>query len=228
MDLRGALLDHYDRTRRRLPWRGQTDPYRIWVSEVMLQQTRVDTVIPYYRRWMARFPDVDSLATASEDEVLLAWEGLGYYRRARHLHAGAAWVRDRHDGRVPDSVEELRRIPGVGEYTAGAVASIAFGEPAPAVDGNVRRVLARLFDEPAPTRAWLRDRAGHLVDPGRPGDWNQALMDLGAAVCTPRSPSCGACPVARWCAARAAGTQAERPAPAVRRPVPSGTFASAV
>jgi len=228
MNLQAALLQHYDRTRRDLPWRDETDPYRVWVSEVMLQQTRVETVIPYYRRWLEQFPDVDHLARADLDEVMLAWQGLGYYRRARNLHAGAAVVRERHDGRLPGSYQALRALPGVGEYTAGAVASIAFGEAVPAVDGNVKRVLARLFDEPAPGAAWLRRTAAELVDRDRPGDWNQALMELGATVCTPSRPGCSACPVARWCRARAAGTQAERPAPTRRKDVPARTFVVAV
>lgn len=226
--MRRALLGHYDRTARDLPWRGETDPYRIWVSEMMLQQTRVDTVLSYYGRWVERFPDVASLAAAEEDEVLLAWEGLGYYRRARFLHAGARLVRETMDGQVPDSYEGLRQIPGLGEYAAGAVASIAFGEVVPAVDGNVRRVLARLYDVARPTGAWLRRTAAVLVDPERPGDWNQAMMELGATVCTPRSPECGGCPLARWCDARRAGTQAERPAPSTSRAVPRREFGVAV
>ena len=228
MTLQAALLRHFDRHARDLPWRAETDPYRIWVSEVMLQQTRVDTVIPYYRRWLEQFPDVDRLATADLDEVLLAWQGLGYYRRARNLHAGAGVVRERHCGRVPDSYEALRALPGVGEYTAGAVASIAFGEAVPAVDGNVKRVLARLYDEPSPAAAWLRRTAGELVDGERPGDWNQALMELGATVCTPTSPRCDACPVAEWCEARAAGTQAERPAASRKKEVQARVFVVAV
>ncbi|HSG49324.1 MAG TPA: A/G-specific adenine glycosylase [Longimicrobiales bacterium] len=228
MTIQAALLQHYDRHRRDLPWRTETDPYRIWVSEVMLQQTRVETVIPYYRRWLERFPDVDRLAAADLDDVLLAWQGLGYYRRARNLHAGAAVVRERHGGSVPGSYQALRALPGVGEYTAGAVASIAFGEAVPAVDGNVKRVLARLYDQPSPGVAWLRRTAGELVDRRRPGDWNQALMELGATVCTPAGPDCGACPVARWCRARAAGTQAERPAPARKKEVPARSFVVAV
>lgn len=227
-EVRRALLAHYDRTRRDLPWRGETDPYRIWVSEIMLQQTRVETVIPYYRLWLERFPDVAALADAEVDEVLLAWQGLGYYRRARALHAGAALVREKHGGAMPHTVEGLRALPGVGEYTAGAVASIAYGEAVPAVDGNVKRVFSRLFDEAKPGVAWLRGTAGALVDPDRPGDWNQALMDLGATLCTPRSPSCDACPLGEMCRARAAGTQEERPAPAPRKTVPSTTFATAV
>jgi A/G-specific adenine glycosylase len=226
--IRRALLDHYDRTRRDLPWRGDTDPYRIWVSEVMLQQTRVETATGYYRRWLERFPDVDSLADATTDEVLMVWQGLGYYRRAQNLHAGARVVREHHGGAVPGSFEELRTLPGVGEYTAGAVASIAFGEAVPAVDGNVRRVLARVHDRPAPTPSWLRDVANLLVDPTRPGDWNQALMELGATVCTPREPRCDVCPLMPWCRARRAGTQRERPAPPKKKPVPRKAFATAV
>jgi A/G-specific adenine glycosylase len=226
--LRAALLTAYDRDARDLPWRCETDPYRILVSEIMLQQTRVETVTGYYDAWLDRFPSTEALASASEDEVLKAWEGLGYYRRARNLLRAARMVREEMGGRVPSTVEGLRALPGVGEYTAGAVASIAFGVRAPAVDGNVTRVLARLFDEPKPRPAWLRDTAAGLVDPERPGDWNQALMELGATVCTPRTPACEACPVAGWCAARAAGTQVERPAPKKARPVPGAVIALAV
>lgn len=226
--VRRALLDHYDRARRDLPWRHESDPYRIWVSEVMLQQTRVETVIPYYRRWLELFPDVEALAGATRDEVLLAWQGLGYYRRAARLHEGARVVRERHAGELPDTYEALRGLPGVGEYTAGAVASIAFGRAVPAVDGNVKRVLARLFDEAAPTAVWLRGVAADLVDPGRPGDWNQALMELGATVCTPRAPACAACAVAPWCVARRAGTQEERPTRVRHRAVPVASLAVAV
>lgn len=210
--LRADLLAFYDARRRDLPWRGESDPYRILVSEVMLQQTRVDTVMGYYDSWLERFPDVEALAAAEEADVLKAWEGLGYYRRARNLHAAARVVRERWGGSVPSTNEELRELPGVGEYTAGAVASIAFDEAVPAVDGNVRRVLARLYDVPDPSARWLRDAAGALVDDERPGDWNQALMELGATVCTPRGARCDACPVAWACAAHAAGTVDDRPA----------------
>jgi A/G-specific adenine glycosylase len=226
--VRRALLRHYERTARELPWRRDKNPYRIWVSEVMLQQTRVDTVTGYYDAWLQRFPTVRALAAAEEDEVLKAWEGLGYYRRARNLHRGAMMVRDSFGGSVPGSYGQLRRLPGVGDYTAGAVASIAFGEVVPAVDGNVRRVLARLFDVEDPRAAWLRKTAAALVDPDRPGDWNQAVMDLGATLCTPTNPACDACPLAQWCRARASGTQAARPAPQRRKPPRSGTFATAV
>jgi len=217
-DIRRALLEHYDRSRRSLPWRDATDPYRILVSEVMLQQTRVETVLGYYGRWLEQFPDLETLAAASEQAVLKAWEGLGYYRRARHLHRAARLVCERPDASLPSTYEELRELPGLGEYTAGAVASIAFGEVVAAADGNVRRVLARLFDERAPKPAWVRRTACALVDPERPGDWNQAMMDLGATICVPRTPRCGGCPVARWCEARAAGTAEQRPVAARRRP----------
>ncbi len=226
--LRSVLLEHYDRTRRELPWRGEADPYRIWVSEVMLQQTRVETVIPYYRTWLERFPDVHALAAADTDSVLLAWQGLGYYRRARNLHAGARLVCERFGGEVPRTASELRALPGVGEYTAGALASIAFNEPVPAVDGNVKRVFSRLLDEPAPGAAMLGELARRLVDPDRPGDWNQALMDLGATLCTPRRPECGLCPFSRWCGAHAVGTEEDRPAPKPRAAVPESTRITAV
>ncbi|HSW28974.1 MAG TPA: A/G-specific adenine glycosylase [Longimicrobiales bacterium] len=225
---RRALLSHYDHTRRDLPWRGERDPYRVWVSEVMLQQTRVETVIPYYRRWLERFPDVAALADASVDEVLLAWQGLGYYRRARGLHAGARVVRERHGGVVPSEYEDLTRLPGVGEYTAGAVASIAFGVRVGAVDGNVRRVLSRIHDEASLPSRRLRALADAWVDPARPGDWNEALMDLGATLCRPRAPACAACPLATWCRACAAGTQEARPAPSATKKVPRRTLATAV
>ncbi len=219
-DVRRLLLAAYDAGKRTLPWRGETDPYRIWVSEIMLQQTRVDTVVPYYGRWLERFPDIQTLAEAEEDEVLRAWQGLGYYSRARRLQEGAQVVRETHGGIVPGNSEALRELPGIGEYTAGAVASIAFGEVVPAVDGNVKRVLSRLFDLPAPTPGEYRALATELVDPQRPGDFNQAMMELGALVCVPRSPRCGECPVASECLALERGTVAERPAAREKKPVP--------
>ena len=195
---RRALLGHFDRSRRALPWRSERTPYRVMVSEFMLQQTRVETVIPYYERWLRRFPGWEALADAGEDEVLRAWTGLGYYRRARNLHRAARVVRERFGGELPKEPAALKRLPGVGEYTAGAVASIAFGRAVPAVDGNVRRVLCRILDVAAPTAGRLREEAARLVDPGRPGDFNEALMELGATVCTPRAPGCGGCPVRGW------------------------------
>jgi A/G-specific adenine glycosylase len=225
---RRLLLEAFDKGKRDLPWRGESDPYRIWVSEVMLQQTRVETVIPYYKRWLQRFPSMEALAAAREEDVLLAWQGLGYYSRARRLLGAARIIRERHGGRLPRAAEELRRLPGVGEYTAGAVASMAFGESVPAVDGNARRVLARLYDLPDPRPGELRELAGALVDPHRPGDSNQALMELGATVCLPRSPLCPSCPVEELCMAKARGTVGERPPRRARRPVPEVEMAVVV
>jgi len=216
---RTRLLDWFQEAGRDLPWRRTHDPYRIWVSEVMLQQTRVETAIPYYLRWMERFPRLEALAEADREEVLGAWAGLGYYSRARNLHDAARQVRERHGGRVPKDPDQFRELPGVGDYTAGAVASIAFGIPVPAVDGNVRRVLARLGDLPDPSSATLRRWARELLDPDEPGNFNQALMELGATLCTPRAPRCQDCPVASWCGARRYGTQEARPAPRKRGPV---------
>ena len=215
--LRQLLLEHYDTHRRELPWRKNQEPYRVWVSEIMLQQTRVETAIPYYDRWMERFPTVEALADGDEESVLKAWEGLGYYSRARNLHRSARLVRERLGGVIPQDSHSLKTLPGIGEYTSGAIASIAYGEVVPAVDGNVRRVLSRLFDLEDPMDASLRKRAGELVDSDRPGDWNQALMELGATVCTPRSPRCSACPLTGECRALAEGTQELRPA-SKRRP----------
>lgn len=224
-EVRPRLLAWYDTNQRDLPWRTgddtDPDPYHIWVSEVMLQQTQVETVKPYYLRWVERFPDLRSLAAAEQDEVLKMWEGLGYYARARNLHRAVREVVDRYGAEVPAEPALFRKLPGVGRYTAGAVASIAFGREEPVVDGNVRRVFARLLDEPAPREAQLWKIATQLVRGPRPGDLNQAVMELGATVCTPRSPGCDVCPVTRACAARAAGTQADRPARIPAREIPS-------
>jgi A/G-specific adenine glycosylase len=222
--LRVRLLAWYDAVRRDLPWRaapGETpDPYRVWLSEVMLQQTRVETVRPYYERWLARFPTVHALAAAPLDDVLKAWEGLGYYSRARNFHRAVQEVAARHAGRVPADPQAFRALPGVGRYTAGAVMSIAFGREEPVVDGNVRRVFARWTDDPEPADDRLWEMAAALVPGERPGDVNQAVMELGATVCTPRNPRCGDCPVRRFCAAYAAGTQNERPARKKAKPLP--------
>ncbi len=227
-EIRRLLLEGYDAERRSLPWREESDPYRVWVSEVMLQQTRVETVLPYYKTWMERFPNLDALARAREEEVLRQWQGLGYYSRARHLWAGARLVREEFSGRLPDTVPDLLTLPGVGPYTAGALASIAFGQPVPAVDGNVRRVCSRLFDLPEPAPALLDHLAGELVDPNRPGDFNQALMELGATVCTPRSPGCGDCPLAEHCLALARDTVPERPRKKARRTLPEESLEALV
>ena len=218
-----ALLAWYDREARPLPWRETRDPYRVWVSEIMLQQTRAEAVAPRYAAFLARFPDVEALARADEQEVLKAWEGMGYYSRARNLHRAAMEVA-KMGGRFPRSARELERLPGVGAYTAAAVASIAFGEAVPALDGNQARVLARLiaYEETVDTPQRLRAQAEALMDRERPGDYNQALMDLGSGVCTPRAPRCELCPVAAFCAARAGGdaqSYPRLPSPVERRAV---------
>jgi A/G-specific adenine glycosylase len=214
----------FEENQRPLPWRSGYDPYHVWVSEVMLQQTRMEVVVGYFERFIRRFPSLDALACASVEEVLAAWSGLGYYRRARLLHAGASYVLEQWQGRIPDSVPELLKIPGVGRYTAGAIASIAFDRPAPIVDGNVARVLARLEMIAHPTgsasfsrEAWecASSLAGAAASPRM---LNQSLMELGALVCTPRNPSCGICPAAGLCAARAAGVVEQFPRSPVRRP----------
>jgi A/G-specific adenine glycosylase len=220
---RTRLLDFYDRGRRSLPWRTTSDPYHILVSEIMLQQTRVATVVPYYQRWLERFPDIDTLATAPLDDVLKQWEGLGYYSRARNLQRAAQTVRERHHGSVPATYDQLNLLPGIGAYTAAAVSSIAFDAAHAAVDGNVKRVLARIFDLPAPSLHELQAAADRLLDPTRPGDFNQAMMELGATVCTPRNPSCAGCPVARACAAKRNGTAHLRPAPKKKVTLPEET-----
>lgn len=210
------LLAWYDRHARTLPWRGIHDPYRTWVSETMLQQTRVETVLGYYERFLTRFPTVADLAAAPEDDVLKMWEGLGYYSRARNLHKGAQQVMADFGGNIPSTVEDLRKISGVGPYTAGAIASIAFEQPVPAVDGNVIRVVSRLrgvrenVGVPS-VRRMLEGEAASLVPAARPGDFNQALMDLGATVCTPGTPSCDQCPLREECDAYAAGDADDLP-----------------
>lgn len=208
--VRARLLAWYDGNARDLPWRRTRDPYAIWVSEVMLQQTRVETVVPYYGRFLARFPDVRALAEATEDEVLSLWSGLGYYRRARLLHRGAKVVALHHDAHVPEDPALRAKLPGIGRYTAGAIGSIAFDRPEPIVDGNVARVLSRLHaietalgEKATETRLWAEAEA--LVRGPRPGALNQALMELGATVCTPLSPRCDACPIAASCIARQTG-----------------------
>jgi A/G-specific adenine glycosylase len=212
------LLAWYDRHRRALPWRAlpgeMADPYRVWASEVMLQQTTIAAVKPYYERFMARFPTVEALAAAPSEAVMQAWAGLGYYSRARNLHACAKAVVADHAGRFPDTEETLRALPGIGAYTAGAVAAIAFDRPAVAVDGNVERVVTRLFaiDELMPgAKRLVRERVLALLPASRPSDFAQALMDLGATICTPRSPACALCPWREPCRARAAGTQETYP-----------------
>ena len=204
---RSALLAWYETHQREMPWRGSPDPYAVWISEIMLQQTRVDQVRPYYERFMNRFPTVEDLGKASREEVLKAWEGMGYYARARNLHRAARQIVERHAGKIPDNPDQISVLPGIGPYTAAAVLSIAYGRDCPVVDGNVVRVLSRLFhltDDPAAAAAKKRMAAlaERLLVTGRAGDFNQAMMELGATVCTPRQPDCGGCPVSSFCLAR--------------------------
>lgn len=217
--LRSRLLAWYMRHRRDLPWRRTRDPYAIWVSEIMLQQTRVAAVIDKYSRFLGRFPTVASLARADEQDVLALWSGLGYYRRARMMHKAAQTVVERHRGAMPTRSEELRDLPGIGSYTAAAIASIAHGECAAVVDGNVERVLCRLEGWDAVTgraadvlKRRIEALAAQFVDPDNPGDWNQAMMELGATVCTPRNPRCLVCPIAHHCKTRGEHKTAPRPA----------------
>jgi A/G-specific adenine glycosylase len=234
----GALLDGFEPDARPMPWReegagGRRDPYRVWLSEIMLQQTRVEQAIPYFERFVAAFPTVRDLAAAPLDEVLKKWEGLGYYSRARNLHRAAQTVVDEHDGRIPDRMDGFRALPGVGPYTAAAVLSLAFGRPHAALDGNVVRVLTRVFavgeDATKPrTRKALQALADELLDAKRPGRFNEALMELGATVCTPKNPRCGRCPLRPVCAAAALGEQERFPVKAKKAPVPHHDIAVGV
>jgi A/G-specific adenine glycosylase len=225
-DFAARLLTWYAANARSLPWRGTSDPYAVLVSEFMLQQTRVETVIPYYERWMRLFPDIETLAGAPLDAVLKAWEGLGYYNRARSLHKAAWMILAEYGGRVPQAVEDLRALPGVGDYTAAAVASIAFGTDAAALDGNLRRVLARVdaldTDPRSPAGLKLLNKlAVDLLPPGRAGDFNQALMDLSSQVCLPKKPCCPACPLADLCEANRRGLTGSIPLKTKKAPVPT-------
>ncbi|MEO1040054.1 MAG: A/G-specific adenine glycosylase [Pseudomonadota bacterium] len=231
-ELRARLLDWYDRQGRTLPWRirpedrasgTMADPYAVWLSEIMLQQTTVAHAAPYWLEFLKRWPGVRDLAAADREDVLAAWAGLGYYARARNLHACAGAVCERHDGVFPNTLDELRALPGIGEYTANAIRAVAFDRPASVVDGNVERVLSRLFslETPLPkAKPEIRTLAGELADPARPGDYAQALMDLGATVCTPKSPQCEACPWTAACSARAASRQTEYPKKLKKKPKP--------
>lgn len=226
------LLRWYDKNARQLPWRSDPTPYKVWVSEIMLQQTQVETVIPYFQRFMTRFPNLASLAEADESDVLQAWEGLGYYSRARNLHKAARTVVEDHAGQIPADVATLKSLPGIGAYTAGAIASIAFGAPEPALDANIRRVTIRLLDlHDLPgneTDLKLWDFA-HQVLPGeRTGDYNQALMDLGSAVCTPIDPACRRCPLNSECLAFQRDTQSELPLRKPKAKIPHKLIVAAV
>ena len=213
---RRQLLSWYDSNRRDLPWRQDQDPYRVWLSEIMLQQTRVSAVLEHYRRFLQRFPTVRKLASARESAVLAAWSGLGYYRRARMMHAAAKAIVKQHGGRFPASVVELRALPGIGRYTAAAIASIVFNAPEAVVDGNVERVLGRVCG-PGTAGEVFWQTAETLLCRKRPGDFNQAMMELGAMVCLPRQPRCSACPVFGLCATRGALPQAKKPVRQKRR-----------
>jgi A/G-specific adenine glycosylase len=220
-----VLLSWWDTDHADLPWRRTKDPYAIWVSEIMLQQTQISTVIPYYERWLVRLPTVQALADASLDEVLKLWEGLGYYSRVRHLHAAASQVMEEFNGRIPRTVPQLLTLKGIGRYTAGAIASIAFNQPAPVLDGNVIRVFSRLIDLPdditmTATKNQLWQLAETVVPSERPGDYNQALMELGQQVCLPKNPLCQLCPLSSKCQARQYGTQNERPVRPPRKNTP--------
>lgn len=219
-EVRRALLAWFDASGRALPWRlgleGRRDPYRVWVAEILLQQTQVARGLHYYARFLEAFPTVQALADAPVEAVLKAWEGCGYYARARNLHRAASVVAQQG---FPTTYVGWLALPGVGPYTAAAVSSLAYGEARAVNDGNVRRVLARLYGEARPTDAWIQAQADALLAPQRPGAWNEAVMDLGATVCTPRAPRCPECPLAAHCAALAGGTPTAFPAPKVRAAV---------
>jgi A/G-specific adenine glycosylase len=228
-----TLLKWYAANKRQLPWRGNPDPYAVWISEAMLQQTRVDTVIPYFHHWMECFPSVASLARASEEDVLNAWEGLGYYTRARNLRKAAQLVCEKFQGNIPQSMQELRTLPGCGQYTAAAIASIAYGQDEAVVDGNVKRVLARVFNLEHVANTPGGDAefwhiARELLPPGSASDYNQAIMDFGATLCTPRAPMCGICPFALTCKANLLGIQGQRPVLLKKNPIPHYLVGAAV
>jgi len=232
-EFRRALLQWFRGRKRDLPWRRTHDPYRIWLSEVMLQQTRVAAVVPYYRRFLMHFPNVRALARARAEQVLRLWAGLGYYSRARNLHRAAKEIVARHAGRFPHDLAAALRLPGVGCYTAAAVLSIAYNAPHAVLDGNVARVLARLSAHPGELRAsrrWkqLEAEAQALLAREWPGDWNQAMMELGATVCTPRAPRCAECSVSRWCQAYKLGIAEQLPAARSKRAPVKVTLAASV
>lgn len=231
--IRRKLLGWYKRNARKLPWRGEKDPYRIWISEVMLQQTRVETVIPYYTRWFEKFPSLVTLAFASEQDVLRVWEGLGYYGRARNLLKAARICMADYYGKLPKIVSELKKLPGVGEYVAGAIASIAYNQRLPALDGNGKRVLARLsaYREAVnlqKNKKHLKQLLLELLPERRPGDFNQAVMDLGSQICLPRNPLCRACPLNDLCESYLNGLQLEIPVMIRKRPIPHYQVVAAV
>jgi A/G-specific adenine glycosylase len=228
-----SLMEWYEHNARDLPWRSHPSPYRTWISEVMLQQTQVETVIPYFERWMNRFPDIETLVASTEQEVLTLWEGLGYYRRARNLHRAAKMIMTDYAGQVPDAPTHLQKLAGIGPYTAAAIAAIAFKKDISAVDGNIRRVFSRLFNIEEPVRSNAGEKIicklaeAHLPK-GKASSYNQALMDLGATICTPKAPDCENCPIKTHCLAFASGLQKERPVKLPRKKVPHHTVTAAV
>jgi A/G-specific adenine glycosylase len=232
-NLAEALLAWYDGHGRDLPWRRTNDPYAIWISEVMLQQTRVETVVSYYARWMERYPTVGALAKASRDEVLALWEGLGYYHRAHNLHQASKIILAEHGGCLPSRLEELERLPGIGRYTAAAIGAIAFNQDVVALDGNLRRVFSRLDNLAVDPRSAEGERlllasASKRLPKGQASVFNQALMDLGATLCTPRTPACAICPVASFCLSLQAGVQEARPVRVKRKSIPHYAVTAAV
>ncbi|MGG6297378.1 A/G-specific adenine glycosylase [Leptolyngbya sp. AN02str] len=230
-ELRDRLLQWYAKQGRDLPWRRNQNPYHIWISEIMLQQTQVKTVIPYYERWLQAFPTVEALAAASQEQVLKQWEGLGYYARARNLHKAAQAIAHQHNGQFPTQFEAAIALPGIGRTTAGGILSAAFNQPVPILDGNVKRVLARLTAlQKPPNRSleWLWQCSTTLLDPVHSRDFNQALMDLGATLCTPRHPNCGHCPWSAHCRAYALTMQNDLPVSETRSPIPHKVIGVAV
>jgi len=232
-NIQKKLLQWYRKNGRDLPWRRTTDPYAIWVSEIMLQQTQVATVIPYYKNFLKSFPTVRDLAKADLSKVLRAWEGLGYYSRARNLHRASQIVSNHYHGAIPDQLKDLRTLPGIGRYTAGAILSIAFNKEAPVLDGNVKRVLSRLFaiaDPPGRgnTEARLWHLSESLLPKGHASSFNQGLMDLGATTCTPKEPRCSQCPLRDLCKGKASGEPERFPTKAIRKKIPHIEAVSAV
>lgn len=231
--INSALLQWWDRGHAALPWRENRDPYRVWVAEIMLQQTQISTVIPYYERWLDRFPTVAALAEGSLDDVLKLWQGLGYYARARNMHQAAREIMDQYNGKLPSTVKELMGLKGIGRYTAGAIASIAFERQAPILDGNIVRVLSRLVDLDqdvtlSRTKNQLWHLAETLVPANRPGEFNEALMELGQRLCLPAKPNCQICPFSSLCKAKERGTLLERPVRPPRKNTPHFHVAAGV
>jgi A/G-specific adenine glycosylase len=231
--VRKKLLPWFSANQRAMPWRNNRTPYRVWISELMLQQTRVDQVIPYFNRFMKRFPSMKSLAAASQEEVLKVWEGLGYYSRARNLHKAAQIITTQHKGRFPKTEDEIRKLPGVGPYTAAAIGSLAFDLDLAVLDGNVIRVLARLFAYTRDSRTTaakteLQQLADTLLVKGRAGNFNEAMMELGATVCLPKNPQCGACPLSSPCLGRQSGRPTDYPVKAPKKKVPHIVVGAAV